>query len=77
MAGKFEHIGANMYALIYKDDIGYEKSDFGFEHELGKGIWIYNNHGEPILCLDEIKQLRDKLNDIIETEERFIEISED
>lgn len=74
MSGKLEHIGSNMYALIYENDCGYEESDFGFEHELGKGIWIYNNNGKPILCLEEIKQLRDKLNDIIEHEERYEEI---
>ncbi|WAB25118.1 hypothetical protein M3_0167 [Lysinibacillus phage vB_LfM_LysYB1] len=73
MSGKFEADGF-MYSLIRQGEV-YEESVFGIEHERGKGIWVFNNEGQPVLDLEEVKQLRDILNGVIEQEERFKEIS--
>lgn len=74
MSKTLQSIGSNMYAFVYQTPEGWEDSDFGFEHELGKGIWVYKNEEKPMLSLDEIKQLRDKLNEIIDQEEYYLQI---
>lgn len=73
-SGKFESVGGGMYSLMKTSKNGWEESVFGIEHELGKGVWVFNNEGKPVLDLNEIKQFRDILNTIIETEENYRKI---
>jgi hypothetical protein len=66
---RFESIGSGMYGLIETDKHGYENTVFGVEYEIGKGFSVYNN--EAVLDLEEMKQLRDLLNEFIRIEETY------
>jgi hypothetical protein len=58
-----------MYGLIEIDKHGYENTVFGVEYEIGKGFSVYNK--EAVLDLEEMKQLRDLLNEFIRIEETY------
>lgn len=74
MSGKFESLGSGMYSLIREGESGYDESVFGIEHDLGQGLWVYNNDGKPLMDLEELKQFREILDKIIETEENYKKI---